>query len=40
MTKCVETKAFYLIQESSEAKIGWELMKNENRVRSGEEKQT
>lgn len=35
-----ETKAFYLIQESSDAKIGLKLMKNENRARSEEGKQT
>lgn len=35
MTKCFETKAFYLILESSDAKIGLKLMKNENRARSG-----
>lgn len=38
VTKCVETKAFYLIQESSDAKIGLKLMKNENRARSEEVK--
>ena len=34
MTKCVETKEFYLIQESSVAKIGLKLMKNGKKVRS------
>lgn len=39
VTKCVETKSFYLVQDSSDAKIGTlKLMKNENSERSKEGK--